>query len=85
MRLIGRSKISDLLKRDSDEANWLKSWTSEVAHANWKGPTDVVAQYPAVTPENGTTFLFSVCGTAILEVSFSFERHIACIIGFSKK
>ncbi|OUE44476.1 hypothetical protein BZY95_06340 [Billgrantia desiderata SP1] len=80
MRLIGRGKIAVLEGGHSKASRWLRAWASEVENSNWAAPSDLQSYYPSAVPLDVNTFRFDVGGDAVLDVRFSFERDVACIL-----
>ncbi|MGE8453941.1 MAG: type II toxin-antitoxin system HigB family toxin [Pseudomonadales bacterium] len=78
MKLIGRDKLKHGAQ---DVDRWLCAWCSEVAHANWRRPEDVIEQFPNVRTRPGGDFLFPI-GTSgyCLLLQVAFAHGIALIL-----
>jgi mRNA-degrading endonuclease HigB of HigAB toxin-antitoxin module len=80
MRLLGRKLLIPLHGLNSETDQWLVSWTSEVAHANWKTPDEVIRQYPNVKFVPDTQFRFRVAAqNQSIETIIAFPHGVAMI------
>jgi len=78
MRLIGRHKLNH---SSPDACRWLRGWASEVSSAHWKGPEDVIFQFPRAMCIKPGFFVFSVADLNLsLELNIVFPQGIACVI-----
>jgi mRNA-degrading endonuclease HigB of HigAB toxin-antitoxin module len=86
MRLLGREKLP-LLQGESEHIHkWICVWVSEIGHANWKVPSELLEQYPNALATTEDTFLFSVCDSGrFLELKVAFAQGIAIITAIVKK
>lgn len=82
MRLIGRQK----LRRISVEVDrWICSWSSEVLHAHWRRPEDIVEQFPNALPQPPGNFLFPIGASGYsLLVQIAFAQGVALILEMNK-
>lgn len=86
MRLLGREKLPPLQGESEQIRTWLSVWVSEVSHARWKVPAEVLEQYPNAFAISEDTFLFSVCeSNLLLELKIAFAQRIAIITAIVKK
>jgi len=46
MKLLGRNRLGVLYGLDDQTDAWMRSWVSELTHANWKVARDVCRQFP---------------------------------------
>lgn len=77
MRLIGRSKLNH---SSQDATAWMKAWAADVIQAQWKGPDDVIRQFPKVRISVPGTFLFSVGDYKLqLKITIAFPQGIALV------
>lgn len=86
MKLLGLPKLA-LVKGESDLIDkWVSSWVSEMTHANWKTPANLIDHFPAVTVTEEESYLFSVLETGIvIELRIAFAQGIAIITELTKK
>lgn len=75
------------LNHEGEETRkWICVWISEIGHASWKLPADLVAQYPTALVSAENTFLFCVCGSrTFLELKVAFSQGIAVITAIVNK
>ncbi|WDH51186.1 type II toxin-antitoxin system HigB family toxin [Pseudomonas chlororaphis] len=86
MRLLGREKLPPLQNESEQTRKWICVWVSEIGHAKWKLPAELLEQYPNALPTAEDTFLFSVCGSnTFLELKVAFAQGIAVITAIVKK
>lgn len=86
MRLLGREKLPPLQQESEQTRKWLSVWVSEVSHARWKVPSELLEQYPSAFATAEDTFLFSVCESGtLLELRVAFAQGIAIITAIVKK
>jgi mRNA interferase HigB len=81
MKLFGRNKLQTLYGLDDQTDKWVRGWVSEVLHANWKHPLDVVRQFPQASNVAENIFRFRVGNQAkVIEVSMAFPQAVAIVI-----
>ena len=85
MRLIGRKKLHALIGVSAQTDLWLSIWASEVIHAHWKGPADVMRQFPHVVHSEPDLFCFDADGQPqAVELQIVFIKEIALITRVKK-
>ncbi len=79
MRLIGKERL--VARHVGAVARtWLISWVSEISMANWKGPMDVVRQFPKARQESDSQFIFPVeDDIGEIDVLIAFPQGIALV------
>lgn len=86
MRLLGREKLPPLQEESEQIRRWLSVWVSEVSHARWKVPAEILEQYPTAFATAEDTFLFSICESSmLLELKVAFAQGIVIITAIVKK
>jgi len=86
MRLLGKEKLPPLQGEGEHIRKWICVWVSEIGHARWKLPSELLEQYPNALVAGEDTFLFSVCGSStFLELKVAFAQGIAVITAIVKK
>ncbi|GAB1616919.1 hypothetical protein ABGT18_05260 [Pseudomonas putida] len=86
MRLLGREKLPILLGESEHIRKWIGVWVSEIDHASWKIPSELLEQFPSALATTEDTFLFSVCDSGkFLELKVAFAQGIAIITAIVKK
>lgn len=80
MHLLGRDKLNLLRGLDEPTNKWLTSWISEVSHAHWKQPADLLDQYPHAQQIGQGIFLFpaGTCGYAV-QLMVAFHQSVALV------
>jgi hypothetical protein len=82
MRLIGRDKLKRI---GGDIDCWLRSWCSEVAHAHWHCPEDIINQFPNARVRPEGDFLFPVGASGyFVRLQVAFPQNIALILEMNK-
>lgn len=81
MRLIGRERLRPLMAKSEQMQRWVRSWTSEVQDAHWKGHADVLAQFPRAqcTPSGSARFPLPTDDHAGISVCLAFAQGVALI------
>lgn len=80
MHLVGKNIIQRLIAEQPTAHGWASAWTHEVAHAQWKSPSDVHAQYPRARERAAGKFAFPVAGTTMdVLLALHFAGGIAVI------
>jgi mRNA-degrading endonuclease HigB of HigAB toxin-antitoxin module len=80
MKLLGRNRLQALYGLDNQTDKWLRSWVSEISHANWKQPKDVLLQFPQAKSGTNGTFHFRVgLHSQYVEVSMMFPLAVAIV------
>jgi len=86
MRLLGREKLPPLQGESEHIRKWICVWVSEIGHAKWKVPAELLEQYPNALSTSEDTFLFSICeSNTFLELKIAFAQGIAIITAIVKK
>jgi len=86
MKLIGKNRLRELYGHDDQTDKWLRSWVSELSHANWKHAKDVLRQFPRVQSFENNVFLFPVGQRQqSIEVTMMFPQAIALIVSLTNK
>ncbi|KPX34358.1 MULTISPECIES: type II toxin-antitoxin system HigB family toxin [Pseudomonas syringae group] len=86
MRLLGREKLPPLQGESEQVRKWIGVWVSEITHARWKVPAELLEQYPTAFATAEDTFLFSICeSNKLLELKVAFAQGIAIITVIVKK
>jgi len=80
MRLIGKTKLQQILRTDDSACKWIRAWLAELTNANWKQPTDVSYQFPNVRQSNSGHFIFPIsnCNKEVY-LQIEFRQGIAII------
>lgn len=82
MHLFGRDKLESLRGRERATDLWMSAWLSEVCHAAWAGPGDVLTQFPKALEIGSGKYRFSVSsGLHVIEVFVSFPQKVVLITG----
>lgn len=86
MKLLGKSKLHELISRDERLRAWAVSWTAEVERAVWHSLVDVIDQFPrAEYLEAGLVrFPIGLTGWSIT-VQTAYAEKIALVIGYSEQ
>lgn len=80
MKLHGRNQLEALFGIDEQTDKWLRSWLSEMRHANWKQTKDVLLQFPQAKGVEHNVFLFRVGLQEVwIEVLLCFSSAIAIV------
>jgi mRNA-degrading endonuclease HigB of HigAB toxin-antitoxin module len=80
MKLLGRNRLQALYGLDDQTDKWLRSWVSEISHANWKQSKDVLQQFPHAKDVTNGTFHFRVgVRPQYVEVSMMFPLAVAIV------
>ena len=81
MRILGRNTLGDFQKSNK----WLATWLTELAHARWWGPADVLKQFPKAHAHSNDLFLFQTEPKKYcIEVQFAFPQGIALITALTE-
>lgn len=81
MLVLGKDKLQIVPSSESDVHWWLKSWLAELYSANWKDPSDLLAQFPKVSCTGPNAFQFRVGTDAwILELLVCFPQNLALVV-----
>jgi len=58
MKLVGREKITQFMKKHAASGSPLRSWVKEVESAKWKNTSDIKARYSSASflPKNRVVF-----------------------------
>jgi mRNA interferase HigB len=82
MKILGRKLLQPLRGVNPEMDRWLNNWLSEISHAKWKAPLEIVRQYPSVISKEEGIFCFRIAmQDARVEVAFCFAQGIALIKG----
>ncbi|NOT20045.1 MAG: hypothetical protein HOP24_07220 [Sideroxydans sp.] len=82
MKLIGRNRLGVLYGLDDDTDTWMHNWVSEITHANWKIPKDVIRQFPKARNIAQNIFAFPVGNQPqYIEVAMVFPQAVALVVG----
>lgn len=85
MRLLGREKLPSLQMESEQIRKWISSWVSEVSHAKWKVPSDLLEQFPSAQVRDDGLFVFSVCDSGcFVELKVAFAQGVAVITAIVK-
>lgn len=85
MKLLGREKLPALQVENEQIRKWVSVWVSEIAHAKWKIPRDLLEQFPTVRVKDDGSFEFSVCESgSFIELRVAFAQGIAVITAIVK-
>jgi len=80
MKLLGRNRLQALYGLDEQTDKWLCSWVSEISHANWKHPKDVLLQFPQAKSVANGIFHFRAANCAkYIEISVAFPLAVAIV------
>lgn len=86
MKLLGRNRLSPLYGLSDQTDRWIRSWVSEISHANWKHPKDVLGQFPQARSVADHVFQFRVGPESHwIEVSVMFPLAVAVITDLKQK
>lgn len=81
MKLLGRNRLRELYGLDEQTDEWVRNWESELQHASWKTPRDVLHQFPKARNVANNTFLFPVgIHAQCIEVAMVFPQAIALVV-----
>jgi mRNA-degrading endonuclease HigB of HigAB toxin-antitoxin module len=81
MKLLGRNRLRALYGLDDQTDTWMRSWASELSHANWKVAKDVLRQFPRARNVAGDVFQFPVgLHPQCIEVAMIFPQAIALVV-----
>jgi mRNA-degrading endonuclease HigB of HigAB toxin-antitoxin module len=81
MKLLGRNRLRALYGLDDQTDTWMRSWVTELSHANWKVAKDVLRQYPRARNVAGDVFQFPVgLHPQCIEVAMVFPQAIALVL-----
>lgn len=62
MKLVGKPKLREFMKRHADARSQLESWEAEVEAADWKTPLDMKQRYPKASVIGNQEAVFNICG-----------------------
>lgn len=80
MHLLGRDKLGPLKGLNAALDTWVVSWVSELAHASWNNPADLLTQFPKAQQIAAGTFRFSVVPSDyMLEVRVAFAQRVVLV------
>lgn len=86
MKLLGRNRLRALSGLDDQTDAWMRSWMSELSHANWRMAKDVLRQFPRARNVAGDVFQFPVGQhPQCIEVAMIFPQAIALVVGLKSK
>jgi mRNA-degrading endonuclease HigB of HigAB toxin-antitoxin module len=86
MKLLGRNRLQALYGLDDQTDKWLRSWVSEISHATWKHPKDVLLQFPQAKSVANGTFYFRVGRhSQYVEVSMMFPLAVAIVTDLKRE
>ena len=81
MKLLGRNRLRALYGLDDQTYTWMRSWVSELSHANWKVAKDVLRQFPRARNVANDVFQFPVGQQPqYIEVAMIFPQAIALVV-----
>lgn len=82
MKLLGRNHLQALYGVDEQTDTWMRSWVSELSHANWKVAKDVLRQFPRARSLAKDVFQFPVGRhPQCIEVAMVFPQAVAVVVG----
>jgi len=80
MRLVGKPKLEDFVRRHGDVRSAVDAWQTEVEAAGWKGPADVKARYPSASFLSENRVIFNIKGNRYrLETKISYEVEVVLV------
>ena len=62
MRVVGKEKVDDYVKRYSECRRAVMSLILEIESAEWNTPHDITAHYPKASIIGNTNVVFNICG-----------------------
>jgi hypothetical protein len=81
MKLLGRNRLLPLYGIDAQTDAWMRSWVSELTHANWRVVKDVQRQFPKAQLIANDVFQFPVEQRPhCIEVAMMFPRLVALVV-----
>lgn len=81
MRLLGRNRLRELYGLDGQTDAWLRGWESELAHANWRAPKDLLRQFPRAKELGADIFDFPLSHRPqLIRVAITFPQAVALVI-----
>jgi mRNA interferase HigB len=81
MKLLGRGRLRALYGLDDETDAWIRSWVSELSHANWKTAKDVLRQFPRARNIANGVFQFPVGQhPQCIEVAMIFPQAVALVV-----
>jgi mRNA interferase HigB len=80
MRLAGRPRLLEFMRKHARVRSWVSSWEREVSGASWKTPQDVKDRYGSVSFIDDQTAIFDVQGNNFrMEVTFDFQSQLVLV------
>lgn len=81
MKLLGRNRLRTLYGLDEQTDAWMRNWESEMSHATWKAPVDVLRQFPRARTVSNDVFQFPIREQQqCIEVAMTFPQAIALVV-----
>jgi mRNA interferase HigB len=80
LKVVGKGKIYDFIKKHADSSGWLLPWLAETESAQWNSPNDVKKRFSSASIINGSTIIFDVKGNKYrMEIIISFKNQTLII------
>lgn len=80
MRLVGKVRLSPLLKGNDKTQSWTRSWVADISQAHWKHESEIYVRFPKVSKLDHDLFFFSPHHNNVgIEVKFAFLQGTALI------
>ncbi len=62
MRIVGRQRLEDFLRRHTDAGSWIRTWVAEAEAADWGTPQDIRERYSSSSLLADNVAIFNVKG-----------------------
>lgn len=80
MRLLGKPKLDDFVRRHADIRSAVEAWICEVEAAEWRGPADIKARYPSVSFLSENRAIFNIKGNKYrVEAKVNYEIDVVLV------
>jgi mRNA interferase HigB len=81
MKVLGKKRVLDFIKRHSDCKKAVNALILEIESADWKTPHDVKARYPKASVIGMSNIVFDICGNKYrIWLQITYQNGIAIII-----
>lgn len=81
MRVVGRKRLNDFLRRHRDLRSAATAWLAEVEDAEWQSPHDLKSIYPQASLLGRNRVVFNLRGNQYrLDAKVDYERQLVLIM-----